>query len=63
MSAEIKLFANHSGVTYFICDGCGSHVYSYAKADLDPRCLVCQFVADHPDLPDGAQGLLRGERP
>ena len=56
---EIKHFADYSGAAYFICSDCGAHVYSYAKANLEPRCMVCQFIVDQPSLSEDIRDQLR----
>lgn len=62
MSVNIFSLATRKGVREFDCTDCGCHVHSYGDTDTDILiCRTCQYIGEHPQLPDEAKRLLRGE--
>lgn len=45
----------------FICEDCGSHVYTFGPHDTLPVCSTCRFIRQHPEMPDKVKRVLRGE--
>jgi hypothetical protein len=47
----------------FACSVCGAQVYRYGDRDFTHTiCRTCEFIGEHPHLPEETKALLRGER-
>lgn len=45
----------------FICADCGDDVYKFGHHDGLPVCATCRYIREHPELPEEAKRLLRGD--
>jgi hypothetical protein len=62
MSWNIFAFTRNA-VAEFECTVCGAHVCRYGDRDFTHLiCRTCEFIGEHPHIPEEAKALLRGER-
>lgn len=45
----------------FTCTDCGVPTFVFGDHDGVPVCATCRYIREHPDMPEHAKRLLRGE--
>ena len=66
MTIDLGILFNmprRDGTREFVCTDCGYRVFVAVALDDDgtPVCRTCQFIGEHPQLPEDIKSLLRGE--